>query len=133
MRIIDANCVVKLILEERDKLSPQFKHNQAMRGGIRKALKCIEQSPTIDAVSKGVYDQVRWERDVAIAQLEELGIGFGQVKPDIEVIKHGHWKVIEENETGRLLECSECKEWIFHNFNYISDYCSHCGSKMDLE
>lgn len=101
--------------------------------GNKEILEMIDKAPTIDAVSKSVYDQVCWERDVAIAQLEELGIGFGQVKPDIEVIKHGHWKVIEENETGRLLECSECKEWIFHNLNYISDYCSHCGSKMDLE
>lgn len=141
MRPIDANNVVKSILEERDKLalykgfeqSQPYRHNQALRGGLRKALRCIEESPTIDVVSKDVYDQIRWERDVAIAQLEELGIGFGQVKPDMEIVRHGYWKVIEESETGRLLECSECKEWIFHNLNYISNYCSHCGAKMDLE
>lgn len=29
-------------------------------------------------VSLGTYEQVRWERDVAIQQLEELGYGFGE-------------------------------------------------------
>lgn len=101
--------------------------------GNKEILEMIDNAPTIDVVSVGVLEQYKWERDVAIAQLEELGIGFGQVKPDIEVVRHGYWIEIEENETGHLLECSECKEWIFHNFNYISNYCSHCGAKMDLE
>lgn len=33
-----------------------------------------------------VIDQYKWERDVAISQLEKLGIGFGQ-KIEDEVIK----------------------------------------------
>ena len=63
MRMIDANAVVKAILEERDKIprtittapyelgteKPYHAGNQ-MRGGIRKALRCIEQAPTVDAV-----------------------------------------------------------------------------------
>ena len=55
-RLIDANEVVKAILEERDKIPYElvsekpFKHGNSMRGGIRKALRCIEQSPTVDAV-----------------------------------------------------------------------------------
>lgn len=63
MRIIDANEVVKNIVAERDKIprtvstapyeigteKPYHAGNQ-MRGGIRKALRCIEQAPTVDAV-----------------------------------------------------------------------------------
>ena len=55
-RLIDANKVVKAILAERDKIPYElvsekpFKHGNSMRGGIRKALRCIEQAPTIDAV-----------------------------------------------------------------------------------
>ena len=55
-RLIDANEVVKAILEERDKIPYElvsekpFKHGNSMRGGIRKALRCIEQAPTVDAV-----------------------------------------------------------------------------------
>ena len=56
MRLIDANKVVKNIVTERDKIPYElvsekpFKHGNSMRGGIRKALRCIEQAPTVDAV-----------------------------------------------------------------------------------
>ena len=55
-RLIDANKVVKAIVAERDKIPYElvsekpFKHGNSMRGGIRKALRCIEQAPTVDAV-----------------------------------------------------------------------------------
>lgn len=63
-RLIDANAVVRAISEEKhtipvtvpaatNELVPEkpYKHGEAMRGGIRKALRCIEQAPTVDAVS----------------------------------------------------------------------------------
>ena len=63
-RLIDANAVVKAILAERDKIprtvptapyelgtEKPFRAGDQMRGGIRKALRCIEQAPTVDAVS----------------------------------------------------------------------------------
>lgn len=61
-RLIDATDLVRRVLEERDKIRlevvPRYgfgvpvpdRHGQAMRGGIRKALREIETSPTIDAV-----------------------------------------------------------------------------------
>ena len=56
MRLIDATEVIKDIISERDKIPYElisekpFKHGNSMRGGIRKALRCIEQAPTVDAV-----------------------------------------------------------------------------------
>lgn len=56
MRLIDATEVIKNIVAERDKIPYElvsekpFKHGNSMRGGIRKALRCIEQAPTVDAV-----------------------------------------------------------------------------------
>jgi hypothetical protein len=52
---------------------------------------------------------------------------------EMESVRHGHWVEIEESADGHLKECSVCKNWIFHNFNYVSKYCPDCGSKMDLE
>ena len=62
-RLIDANEVVKEILAERDKIprtvpsapyelgtEKPFHAGDQMRCGIRKALRCIEQAPTVDAV-----------------------------------------------------------------------------------
>lgn len=60
-RLINATDLVKSVLEERDKIRTEVveryslgvavpdRHGQAMRGGIRKALRCIETAPTIDA------------------------------------------------------------------------------------
>lgn len=56
MRLIDATEVIKNIVAERDKIPYElvsekpFKHGNSMRGGIRKALRCIEQAPTVAAV-----------------------------------------------------------------------------------
>lgn len=61
-RLIDATDLVRRVLEERDKIRlevvPRYgfgvpvpdQHGQAMVGGIRKALREIETSPTVDAV-----------------------------------------------------------------------------------
>lgn len=37
----------------------------------------VEQQPTADVVLRGTYEQVVFERDVAMAQLKECGIPFG--------------------------------------------------------
>lgn len=39
------------------------------------SLDCV---PTADVVSREAYDQIKWERDTAIAQLKELGYGLGE-------------------------------------------------------
>ena len=62
-RLVDANEVVKAILAERDKIprtittapyelgtEKPYHAGDQMRGGIRKALRCIEQAPTVYAV-----------------------------------------------------------------------------------
>ena len=61
----------------------------------------IEKQPAVDVVSIGVLEQVRWERDVAIEQLAEYGVCFGEKKKDlVEVIR-----------------CKDCK-------HYIARYCT---------
>lgn len=43
----------------------------------QRAIDALEQQPS-DTVSRGAFEQVMWERDVAINQLKELGYGLGQ-------------------------------------------------------
>lgn len=60
MRLIDADVFKAKLLAERDAIPKtlterygferQNNFGNAMRGGIRKALRCMEQTPTIDAV-----------------------------------------------------------------------------------
>lgn len=52
---------------------------------------------------------------------------------DAELVRHGRWKIIEDDETGHLVECSECKEWLHMDYDYVAKYCSECGAKMNME
>lgn len=53
--------------------------------------KTIMEQPTVEAVSKSYAEQIRWERDVAVGQLNEIGCQFGQkmdeVKKKLEVLQ----------------------------------------------
>ena len=62
----------------------------------------LQNATTVDAVSRGVYDQVRWERDIAIQQLEEHGIPFGGIAPDVV----------------KVVRCKDCMHW-------LTGYCNH--------
>ena len=81
-------------------------------------------------VVMGVYEQVRWERDVAISQLQELGIGLGQIMPDmVEVVRCKdcvHW---EPEPMGTVMMCYEgaLERWTEPDF-----FCA-CGKKAKPE
>lgn len=93
-RLIDATDLVRRVLEERDKIMsaiPCFefavanpeRYRQAMHGGLRKALRCIEESPTIDAEPvircKDCEEYIPWG-DRHICGL--IGSYFGNTKPN---------------------------------------------------
>lgn len=62
MRLIDADALKEKIIKERDAIPTMvverysfgcrvpYPHGMSMRGGIKKALRCMEETPTIDAV-----------------------------------------------------------------------------------
>ena len=67
---------------------------------------------TVDAVSGGVHDQVRWERDIAMEQLKEHGIPFGGIAPDVV----------------KVVRCKDCK----HSYNGIANImCGRCGQNIN--
>ena len=47
----------------------------------------IVSFPAVDAVSRCVHDQVRWERDIAIEQLESYGISLGEKAEVVKVVR----------------------------------------------
>lgn len=49
---------------------------------------------------------------------------------DVRPVRHGRWIDVQESETGSLLECSVCKDWIFHHYGYLSNFCPNCGAQM---
>ena len=75
----DVNPIIKFItdgLNNPDRLNA-FGHDAI------EILTEIEFADTVDAVRIPVVEQIQWERDVAIQQLEEHGIPFGGVAPDV--------------------------------------------------
>lgn len=65
----------------------------------RSAIKCL---PAADVVSREAFEQVKWERDAAMKQLEEHGIPFGGKADVVEVVR-----------------CKDCKSWGGVTFGYI--------------
>ena len=57
-------------------LKDEYALNAKDREVLTAAIKALEQQD--DVVSQGVFEQVMWERDIAIEQLKELGYGFGE-------------------------------------------------------
>lgn len=58
------------------------KHTPCINGET--TMECVERSirnaPTIEVVPKELYEQILWERNIAMEQLEEHGIGFASKK-----------------------------------------------------
>lgn len=77
--------------------------NEDIKEYKRNAIKILEKN-TQYATAKAVdlafnalicADQLMWERDVAIEQLEELGIGFGQKIDGVYLTKKEYGKLLE--------------------------------------
>ena len=49
------------------------------------------------SVSKCLYEQIKWERDIAIEQLEELGLSLGQKVEYANVIPREQYEDLRES------------------------------------
>lgn len=99
----------------------------------------IRRTPTVDAVPAAAYEQVKWERDVAMKQLEEHGIPFGGVAPDVVEVcrckdceffdKTGYEDVNAEIDMPEL-HTGYCSVW--KQITQACGYCS-CGERREGE
>lgn len=71
----------------------------------------------------GAFEQIEWERNVAISQLKDLGYDLGQKK------KTGHWIKLKsyDDDGNPYVKCSECDN---HNGTRQDNYCPECGVEM---
>ena len=69
--------------------------NESSKDEVRDVIQRINNAPAVDAVSRGLFDQYKWERDVAISQLEELGIGFGQKIDGVYLTKEEYEELLD--------------------------------------
>lgn len=131
-RLIDANEVKERIW-----------YGNSDPSGLRQyASGFIDNAPTVDAVPRGVVDQIRWERDVAIKQLEEHGIPFCGIAPDVvKVVRCKDCK-----NRGEAVICPMCWEetiewdddgyteidFVTHDYTTDNGFC-HMGERREGE
>jgi hypothetical protein len=113
MRLIDADALKERILKERDAIPKTVverysfgvgtpnQHGNSMRGGIRKALRCMEQTPTIDPETlrpKGRWDIIECDKE--------------------------NKRIFVECECGATFKLS------MFDFGLCYNYCPNCGADM---
>ena len=93
----------------------------------------IDDAPTIEAVPlDGAYiKQIRWERDIALEQLADIGCELGRDMTDIKekleaVPVHGEW-LHHERPNSIWAICSACNHPL-GAFSY--KFCPMCGADM---
>lgn len=51
--------------------------------------------PTANVVSKDLFEQIKWERDIAIGQLEDLGIAFAEKVDGVYLTREEYKELFE--------------------------------------
>ena len=110
-RLIDANAFIKEL--DNFVVNPPFAHPATpWHRGVTLAAETALRMPTVDAVSRGVHDQVRWERDVAIGQLESYGISLGEKADAVKVVRCKDCKYcIDTSASSTNIACSKGVNW----------------------
>ena len=102
MRLIDADEFTK----DLDKCL-RYGYNTAMIDKYE-VLHRLNNAPTIEAVSVGTLEQFKWERDIAIEQLNEIGKDLGSKMDDvITVVRCKDCKYVIPYESGGF-NCLTC-------------------------
>lgn len=82
---------------DADKYFEVIRDDLEIRGeSFRRVVDHLHEMETADVVSRGLFEQYKWERDVAISQLNALGLSLGQKIDGVYITKE---------EYDRLLEC----------------------------
>lgn len=120
------------VVEERQKAccpvgrwSRHYANNREEFDAWQTVIDELAALPTVDAVPAGAYEQVRWERDVAIEQLEEdYGVCLGQKRNEnlAEVTRCKDCKYGDyDSEPDDAMVCLRTNDGFWRTSN---DFCS---------
>lgn len=87
----------------------------------------VNAQPTVDAVPVDVLQQVRWERDIAIGQLSDIGKSLGERMDDVAKVVRCKDCIHAEVEScpDGLLWCNAMQTAMLEE-----EYCSH-GERIE--
>ena len=112
------------VLQEKIDNSALFKDE---REAYNMAIEALSAEPN-KAVPPSLADVYKWERDIALSQLEEYGIGFAEKKRDdlLEVVRCKDC-LHHESDGGALMVCS-----ITDTVKDDDDFCSYGERKSSV-
>ena len=100
-------------------------------GTVEECREAVEKSKSLDAY----IQQILWERDIAIQQLEEIGISLGEKMDSVKetVERQKPKKIVYKSDFAfsdgfshyRMGKCPMCDR--YYNSNDEVNYCSKCG------
>lgn len=93
MRAIDADELLKTYKKWIPQLT--LPEDEGDKRGVETCIAVLEDAPALEVVSKGLFDQFKWERDIAIEQLDELGLSLGQKIDGVYLTREEHDKLLE--------------------------------------
>ena len=124
---------------QKTKITEQSGYNPVYLNGCptrqNEIIDIINDMPTVEAVPKSYAEQIRWERDVAVGQLNEIGCKFGQkmdeVKKKLEVLQ---WIPCSERLPEKDGEYLAWIRYDRHEFMSIEDFeCSGLLAQWNFE
>ena len=130
---IEREAVLRLLEEKYQDMSamPASYYN-----GFQYALNMVKRiKPAADVIPKVAYEQVLWERDLALHQLKEhYGVGLGEKKADVAPVVHGRWEFLGPNSLNQEVWCGTCSACHVRSKYIVNkEICPNCGAKMDGE
>lgn len=88
-------------------------------------------------VSQGVVDQICWERDTALSQLEQIGKGLGSKMDDVVALlkEQPKQEIVDpvkpiDVDDGFTWLCNFCNGELFCGDRIRDNYCPTCGRKI---
>lgn len=86
-------------------------------------LESIDDAPTVEAIPKGVYEQVKWERDMAVQQLNDYGVQLGEKADCVRVVRCKDCYFKRINSFTKGCEIARCT---LHEMGVaLDDFCSY--------
>lgn len=81
----------------------------------------------VDRLRYALVDRDDW-KELAESRYERM-CELKKQLADAQPVRHGRWKLVGADSRGRggtwiCTDCNTCQP-------YVSDYCPHCGAKMD--
>jgi hypothetical protein len=117
-RCSDMDLIDRKALLIQIEISPQntFIRNTPLAMDLRKLYSNgIKLAPTVEAIPKGAYEQVKWERDMAVQQLNDYGVQLG-----------------EKADCAKVVRCNDCNHYS-RGVCWNENITSNCDCDLEKE